>query len=102
MCFLHIFFRKGGILINNMFTVIQIAMLLVISVLRFVHAGRSYLQSSGISDRISANSTITSDRINNVAADNFNIGTSFSTERHDVASYANLFLYVIYACYGFG
>ncbi|KFY67516.1 hypothetical protein V496_01536 [Pseudogymnoascus sp. VKM F-4515 (FW-2607)] len=103
--FLHIFSRRSGIWINNFFGVVKISMLLAIAILGFVHAGKKYLQSSGITDQVtSSNGTmvnIDSPMINKAANNNLDIHTSFSSPRGDVASYVNSFLYVLYSYTGY-
>ena len=64
---LHMFSRKGGILINNVFAVTKVGILLTIILLGWIHASGK-LQSTGINEkpqaRTSQNVTITSDMIN--------------------------------------
>ncbi|KAH0556312.1 hypothetical protein GP486_005760 [Trichoglossum hirsutum] len=103
---LHIFSRRGGILVNNMFAVVKVAMLLVIAILGFVHAGRTHLQSSGINESLDStlnitNQNITSAMINTAMRHNFDLDMSFSHPRHDVGSYVDSFLVVIYSYTGF-
>jgi hypothetical protein len=46
----HAFSRRAGIAVNNYFAVSKVGILLVIIILGFVHAGRKWLQSSGINE----------------------------------------------------
>ncbi|OCK89960.1 amino acid transporter [Cenococcum geophilum 1.58] len=81
---LHIFSRRGGILINNIFATAKVLILMTIIILGFVKAGGG-LKSKGTP----------------AATENLNPNTSFHTNRHDVSSYANAFLYVFYTYSGF-
>lgn len=39
-CLLHVFSRRGGILVNNAFAMAKCGILITISVLGFIHAGK--------------------------------------------------------------
>lgn len=79
---LHICSRRGGILVNNFFAVTKVLILLVLIGLGLAKAGGAF--SSGIKD-----------------PHNFKTSTAFSTKRHDVPSYADSLLYIIYTYSGF-
>ena len=102
---IHIFSRRGGVLLNNIFAVIKVSMVLVLAILGFVHAGGKYLQASGINESIphaideSPYSTINDTLIN--TAKQINFDKSFATNRHDVASYVDSFLFVLFSYTGF-
>jgi amino acid transporter len=106
-CLFHVFSRRGGILINNAFAVAKIGILLVITVLGFVHAGRKYLRSSDINEpppvpqnKASIIATnITSVMINNATKINFD-EASFKTTG-DIGSFIECFLFTIYPFSGF-
>jgi len=81
--FLHVFSRRGGILINNAFAVLKILLLLMIIILGFLKAGGVRL----------------SGELN--ATDNFDLDQSFATPRHDIASYSESLSFITYAYSGF-
>jgi amino acid transporter len=95
-------------LINNTFAVAKVGILLVITILGFVHAGRKYLRSSGINESppvpqtnssvIAAN--ITSAMINNATNINFDMKTSFRSTG-DIGSFVESLLFAIYPFTGF-
>jgi amino acid transporter len=80
---LHICSRRGGILVNNCFAVIKVMILLVLVCIGLAKAGGAFASTS-ISD-----------------PHNFNTHTAFSTKRHDIASYSDSLLYIIYTYSGF-
>ncbi len=80
---LHICSRRGGIFINNLFTVVKVLILIAIIVMGFIKAGGHKL---GGADK---------------ATDNFSPPNSFRSSRRGVADYADSFLYIIYAYSGF-
>ena len=80
---LHICSRRGGIIINNLFTVVKVLILIAIIVMGFIKAGGHKL---GGADK---------------ATENFNPQTSFRSGRRSVADYADSFLYIIYAYSGY-
>lgn len=101
---IHIFSRRGGVLLNNFFAVIKVSMVLVLAILGFVHAGGKYLQASGINEPAIphlevGNFNITDAQINRATDTNFN--NSFATDRHDVASYVDSFLFILFSYTGF-
>ncbi|OCK93857.1 amino acid transporter, partial [Cenococcum geophilum 1.58] len=100
---LHIFTRRGGIILSNIFATIKIAMVLTLAILGFVHAGGKFLQSKGINEMVVPNApfNITSSMINNATSTNLGIHTSFSTPRHDLGSYVESFLFALFAFTGF-
>ena len=100
---LHIFTRRGGIILSNIFATIKMAMVLVLAILGFVHAGKKFLQSKGIDEMAVPNApfNITSSMINNATSTNLGIHTSFSTPRHDLGSYVESFLFALFAFTGF-
>lgn len=80
---LHITSRAGGIAMNNAFAMYKIVLLLAVIVLGFIKAGGA---NTGGDPR---------------TTDNFDLKDSFSTQRHDVTSYVDSFLYVLYTYSGF-
>lgn len=106
---LHIFSRRGGILVNNAFATLKIGMLLAIIVLGWIHAAGG-LQSKDFHEELQYNSTLTGQNttqvindtmINSAARNNFNTDTSFRTERYDVSSFVESFLLIIFSYTGF-
>ncbi|KAK2758650.1 hypothetical protein FQN54_003340 [Arachnomyces sp. PD_36] len=106
---LHIFSRRGGILVNNAFAVVKIGMLLAIIVLGWVHAAGG-LQNKGFTDKLEYNSTVTGERttlfidenmINSAAKNNFDIHTSFQAPKYGVSSFVESYLLIIFSYYGF-
>jgi amino acid transporter len=100
----HIFSRRGGVLLNNFFAVVKVSTVLVLAILGFVHAGGKYLQASGINEPAiphlnQGNFNITDDQINNATTTNFH--NPFATNRHDLASYVDSFLFVLFSYTGF-
>ena len=79
---LHVCSRRGGIFISNSFAVIKVVILIVLICLGAAKAGGAF--PSGIND-----------------PHNFATSTSFSTRRHDVASYSDSLLFIIYTFSGF-
>jgi amino acid transporter len=107
-CLFHIFTRRGGIWVNNLFAVAKVGILLVITILGFVHAAKKYLRSSGINEPPPVPQTnasvivanITSIMINNATTINFDKMTSFKSTG-DFGSYVESFLFAIYPFTGF-
>ena len=79
---LHICSRRGGILVNNIFAVTKVLILLVLICLGIAKACGRF--PSGIKDPV-----------------NFDTKTSFTTKRHDIASYSDSLLYIVYTYSGF-
>ena len=77
-CFIHGFWRKGGIYLSNIFGLIKMVMLLVIIITGFV----SY---SGVFQRPA------------VAAQNFSIHKAFSNPQQDPYGFAESFLATLFA-----
>jgi amino acid transporter len=103
---LHIFTRRGGILVNNAFAVVKVAMVFALAILGFIHAGGRYLKSEGINEMAipyqpAGIPNITSFDINEAPSHNLNIHTSFHTNRSDIASYVDSFLFVLFTYTGF-
>ena len=91
----HVFTRRGGILLNNFLAIIKILILITMAILGFVHAGGKYLQATGnFAD-------ITATEINNAAESNFDSHVSFQTTSSDVASYVDSLLFAMFSCTGF-
>ncbi|KAH6680931.1 amino acid permease-domain-containing protein [Halenospora varia] len=82
-CLLHIFSRRGGIIMNNIFAVIKVALLVVIIVLGFLKAGGVHLGRTP------------------KATDNFHIPESFEGAGSDFASYTDSLQYIVYSYSGF-
>jgi amino acid transporter len=81
---LHICSRRGGILVNNAFAVVKVLVLLVMIGLGIAKAcGR--LSSPELPKQLQ----------------DFDTNQSFKTERHDVPSYTNSLLYIVYTYSGF-
>jgi amino acid transporter len=83
---IHMFSRRGGIMLNNSFAIIKVFILLTIIVLGFIKASGNRL---GGDER---------------ATDNFNPNISFSTDRKGIAAlpdYVTSLLYVTYTYSGF-
>jgi amino acid transporter len=80
---LHVCSRRGGIIINNCFAVVKVLLLSTIIILGFLKAAGSDLGGEPSS------------------TENFNVSESFSTKRHDLASYSDSLLYVMYTYSGF-
>lgn len=80
---LHVCSRRGGIIVNNLFTVVKVLILLSIIVMGFIKAGGRRLGGAP------------------KATENFSPQESFSSGKRNVADYADSFLYVIYAFSGF-
>jgi amino acid transporter len=107
-CLFHVFTRRGGIWVNNAFAVAKVGILLVITILGFVHAAKKYLRSSGINEPPPVPQTnasvivanITSIMINNATIINFDKMTSFKSTG-DFGSYVESFLFAIYPFTGF-
>lgn len=105
----HIFTRRGGIWLNNAVAIAKVAILVVVAILGFVHAGGKFLQAkpNGINEEpawhsdIHQNFNITSALINNATNRNFDIHTSFHTDSHDVASYVGSFAFALFSSAGF-
>ena len=79
---LHICSRRGGILVNNIFAFTKVLILLVLICLGIAKACGRF--PSSIKD-----------------PGNFDTSTSFTTNRHDVASYSDSLLYIVYTYSGF-
>ncbi|KAK4187641.1 high-affinity methionine permease [Podospora australis] len=80
---LHIITRRGSIIINNCFAFLKVAILLVIFIIGMIKAGGNQLNGAP------------------KATYNFDSDKSFSTARHDLSSYTNSLLYIVYAYSGF-
>ena len=102
---LHMFTRRGGILLNNTVAVGKILTLLIIAIMGFVHAGGKRLQAHGINESFAPKDhtikNITDLEINGAAKSNFDIHSSFTTERDDVGSYVESFLFALFSFTGF-
>lgn len=80
---IHLLSRRGGIIMNNCFAVLKVAILLVIIILGFMKAGGADL--GGDSPK---------------ATDNFELDNSFENTVNDVPSIANSLLFVLYTYSG--
>jgi len=80
---LHICSRRGGILMNNFFAVTKVLVLIAMIILGFIKAGGDRLGGAP------------------PATDNFALNKSFSSDRHDVISYTDSLLYILYTYSGF-
>ena len=82
-CLLHALWRKGGIWLNNAFAFMKVIILLLIIVAGLAALGGASLGSGSIH------------------TGNFDIHTSFSQPRRDVASYTNSLAYALYPYTGY-
>ena len=80
---LHVCSRRGGIVVNNLFTIVKVLILIAIIIMGFIKAGGHKL---GGADK---------------ASDNFNPQKSFQGRGSGVGDIATSFLYIIYAYSGF-
>jgi amino acid transporter len=80
---LHVCSRRGGILMNNFFAVTKVLILIAMIILGFVKAAGHRLGGAS------------------PATSNFAPSKSFHTTRHDVASYTDSLLYIMYTYSGF-
>jgi amino acid transporter len=80
---IHLFSRRGGIIINNCFAMLKVALLLVIFIVGMIKASGRNLGGAPETTY------------------NFDPDNSFTTPRHDVASYSNSFLFIVYTYSGF-
>jgi amino acid transporter len=80
---LHVCSRRGGIIINNLFTIVKVSILIAIIVMGFIKASGHKL---GGADK---------------STDNFDPKKSFHNNQRDIGSYSDSFLYIIYAYSGF-
>ncbi|KAI9709601.1 MAG: hypothetical protein M1828_002409 [Chrysothrix sp. TS-e1954] len=80
---LHMFSRRGGILINNAFAVFKVLFLVAVIILGLIKADGHRLGGA------------------QSATDNFDAGVSFDSDRRDVVSWANSLLYILYTYSGF-
>lgn len=93
-CLVHYLWRRGGILLINIFAVLKVLILLSIIVLGFAaSAGASFghgkVQGVTYNPDLGRNTS------------NFNVHTSFKGAQHDASSYANSFIFIIYSYGGF-
>lgn len=101
---LHTVTRNGGVVVNNFFAVSKVLMVLVLAILGFVHAGGKYLQASGINEPAIPHLAIPSFNVTDVrinAASSTNFHNPFETQRHDVASVVDSFMFVLFSFTGF-
>jgi hypothetical protein len=98
---LHIFSRRGGILISNVFAVAKIILLSIIIIFGWIHAaGR--LKNPNFEEGIGGSSqVINGTMIDSAAKHNFDTATSFHTEQHQLGSYISSFFVIIYSYTGF-
>ena len=82
-CLLHMFSRRGGLLVNNLFAIFKVMLLMTIIVFGFW-----YRAGNRFADTNAPPSTA------------FDTKESFLNPRSDLASYSNAFLYVMYAYSG--
>ncbi|KAH8707070.1 amino acid permease-domain-containing protein [Phaeosphaeriaceae sp. PMI808] len=82
-CLLHMFSRRGGIIMNNLFAVIKVLLLVVIIVLGFLKAGGVHLGGSA------------------KATENFRISESFAGAGDDFASYTSSLQQILYSYSGY-
>lgn len=82
-CALHAAWRKGGILVNNAFAFMKVAILLLIIAVGLAGLGGASLGSG------------------RVQTNNFDYHTTFYQPRRDVASYTTSMVYTLYPFTGF-
>ena len=82
-CLLHATWRKGGIVLNNAFAFMKVAILLLIVIAGLAALGGASLGSGP------------------VHTENFDVRTSFSHPRGDFASYTESLVYACYPYTGF-
>jgi amino acid transporter len=102
---LHTFSRRGGVILGNIVATIKVLVLLALAILGMVHAGRKFLQSApgSINESAIPNApeNITSHLINNASSINLNPHNSFAGSRHDLGSFVDSSLFVIFTYTGF-
>jgi amino acid transporter len=100
---LHIFTRRGGILLSNILASIKVLMILALAIIGFVHAGGRWLQSKpGSINELPVSGSpfnITTVQINNATETNYH--SSFANPRHDVASFVQSLLFVSFSYTGY-
>ena len=82
-CLLHVFSRRGGLLVNNAFAVFKVTILLVVILLGFIYRA-GYDLGGG-----------------NVRTNNFDPGYSFADASPDLANYTNSLLFILYTYSGY-
>jgi hypothetical protein len=82
-CLLHMFSRRGGIIMNNIFAVIKVSLLVVLIVLGFLKAGGVVLGGSP------------------KATKNFRVPGSFDGASTDFSGYSTSLQYIMYSYSGF-
>ena len=82
-CLLHLSWRRGGLLLNNVLALMKVALLLMIIGLGFAALGGASFGHRPIHTQ------------------NFDDKKSFSDPKSDIASYADSFLYIIMSFHGF-
>ena len=87
-CGLHVFSRRGGLLVNNAFAIFKVMLLLTLVVFGFWYAAGN---RPAVDDPSKLDYSKTT---------NFNTNESFNSPRTDLASYSNAFLYIMYAYSG--
>lgn len=93
-CLVHYLWRRGGILLINIFAVLKSLMLLSIIVLGFsASAGASF--GHGKVKGVTYNPALGRN------TSNFDVHTSFISAQRDVSSYAYSFVFIIYSYGGF-
>ncbi|KAG9233201.1 amino acid permease-domain-containing protein [Amylocarpus encephaloides] len=88
---IHVFSRRGGILLNNIFAIIKVLILVTIIVLGFTKAAGHNLGGPGTNS-----GGPTTNAVAGLSPKN-----AFSTSRGDLASYTDSFLYIVYSYSGF-
>ena len=82
-CSFHVFSRRGGIIINNVFAVFKVALLLAVVILGF-----SYRAGHDFGGGVGSNA-------------NFQAPMSFENPRTDLASYSQSFLFILWTFSGY-
>lgn len=93
-CMIHWLWRRGGILLNNLFAILKVIILLAIIVIGF-------LASAGVSFGHGQVHGKTTDPDTFRSTSNFDIHSSFTHASTSAASYANSIIFIIYAYGGY-
>src|SRR5271156_4483956 len=85
-CLVHIASRRGGIILNNIFAVLKVAILLIIIILGFIRS-RGYTFGHANPD--------------NFPTHNFDLNKSFKGDGQNVPSFADALLFIVFTNSGF-
>lgn len=93
-CLVHYLWRRGGILLINIFAILKVLILLSI-------IGLGFSASAGVSFGHRKVQGVTYNPGLDRNTSNFNVHTSFISAQRDASSYANSFIFIIYTYGGF-